>query len=358
MENTSERTIHISPGSVFKSALVLVGLYVLFLLRDIALIVLTAVVIASAVEPATGWFKKYKVGRLPAVIIVYLLIAIFLFGIFYLALPPILSEMTSFLNTVPNYLSTLDFESLSSFDFQHGGQTIENITNVLNIKDVVSGLRAYLSDIPGATFSTVSTVFGGALSFVLILVLSFYLAVQEDGIEKFLRVIVPYKHQRYATDLWKRTQRRIGLWMQGQLLLMLIIGVLVYLGLTIMQVEHAFLFAILAALFELIPLFGPVLASIPAIIIGFAQGGPSLGLVVIGLYIIIQQFENHLIYPLVVHKVVGVSPLLVILALIIGAELAGFLGILLSVPVATALMEFTNDIQRHNKRLAEIEQGT
>ena len=74
---------------------------------------------------------------------------------------------------------------------------------------------------------------------------------------------------------------------------------------------------------------------------------------VIGLYVIIQQFENHLIYPLVVRKVVGVPPLLVILALIVGGQLAGFLGILISVPVAAAIVEFTDDIQREKRRLIE-----
>ncbi len=355
MQESDSNIIHISASSVFRATLVLVGLYVLFLLRDIVLVVLTAVVIASAVEPAAEWFKKYKVGRLPAIITVYLLVAVLLFSIFYFALPPLLSEMANFLNTIPNYLSTLDLESITAFNFQESGQTIEGISNVFNVRDVVSGLRSYLADIPGATLSTVSAIFGGALSFMLILVFSFYLAVQEEGIESFLRIIVPYKQQRYAINLWKRSQKRIGLWMQGQLLLMLIIGVLVYLGLTIMQVKHAFLFAILAALFELIPLFGPVLASIPAIIIAFIQGGIPLTLIVIGLYVIIQQFENHLIYPLVVHKVVGVPALLVILALVIGAELAGFLGIILSVPVATALMELTTDIQQKNKKLAEME---
>ncbi|MBL7045777.1 MAG: AI-2E family transporter, partial [Parcubacteria group bacterium] len=148
-------------------------------------------------------------------------------------------------------------------------------------------------------------------------------------------------------------QFKIGRWMQGQLILAAIIGVLVYLGLTILGVKHALLLALIAALFELIPVFGPILASIPAIIIGFVDGGATIGLLVVGLYLIIQQFENHLIYPLVVTKVVGVPPLLVILALLIGAQLAGFLGIILSVPVAAAIQEFVKDLQENRKRVLE-----
>ena len=131
--------------------------------------------------------------------------------------------------------------------------------------------------------------------------------------------------------------------MQGQILLGILVGVLVFLGLTILQVKYALLLAILSAIFELIPIFGPILAAIPAIAIAFLQG-PSSALAVLILYVIIQQFENHLIYPVVVKKATGVPPILVILALIIGGKLGGFLGILLSVPLATVLMEIMNDI--------------
>ena len=164
--------------------------------------------------------------------------------------------------------------------------------------------------------------------------------------EKFLRIITPLRSEKYIIDLWKRSQRKIGYWMQGQLLLGIVVGVLVYLGLMILGIQNALILAVLAGVLEIIPYFGPILSAIPAIFIGFTTGGLKMGLLILGLFIIIQQFENHLIYPLVVKKVVGVSPIIVILALIIGAKLAGFLGIILSVPVTAALMEFVEDVQR------------
>jgi len=179
---------------------------------------------------------------------------------------------------------------------------------------------------------------------VLIVVLSFYLAVQEDGVSNFLKVITPLKNEKYIISLWKRSQKKIGYWMQGQILLGLIVGVLLYLGLTILGVKNALLLSVFAAFFEIIPLFGPVIAAIPAVLLSFADGGLTAGLLVVGLYLIIQQFENHLIYPLVVKKVVGVSPIMVILALVIGYKLAGFLGVLLSVPIAAAITEYFRDV--------------
>ncbi len=188
------------------------------------------------------------------------------------------------------------------------------------------------------------------MSFVLIIVFSIYFAVQETGIDDFLRVVTPVRHEKYVLSLWKRSQDKIGKWMQGQLLLGLIVGILIYLGLTILSIPHALLLAVLAGLFELIPVFGQFLAALPAVALAFSDGGVTGALFVIGLYVVVQQFEAHLIYPLVVKKVVGVPPLLVILALLVGAKLAGFLGILLSVPIAAAIQEFVSDIQKTKDR--------
>ena len=134
--------------------------------------------------------------------------------------------------------------------------------------------------------------------------------------------------------------------MQGQIVLAIIVAMLLFLGLTLLRVENALLLAVLAGLFEIIPLFGPILAAIPAVTLALITNGMSSALLVIGLYIIIQQFENQLIYPLVVRKIVGVPPLISILALIIGGKLAGFVGLVISVPLATMLMEYLSDIEK------------
>ena len=114
-------------------------------------------------------------------------------------------------------------------------------------------------------------------------------------------------------------------------------------------VPHPLLLAILAAVFELIPVFGQFMAAVPAVAIAFTSGGVTSALTVAALYTIVQQFEAHLIYPVVVKKVVGVPPLLVILALLVGYKLVGFLGVLLSVPIAGAIQEYVSDIQKEKE---------
>lgn len=351
-------TLHISAASFFKAALVVVFFVTLYILRDLLLILLTSVVIASAIEPMTKWLGQFRLPRVISVIFIYSALAVLLIGLFYLFLPLLLNEVTQVLSLLERYLSASPIfnSNLPAGEFLKAQPLTEQFGEQFSLQGTLSYINAIASNISGGLFQSLSTVFGGILSFILIIVISFYLAVQEKGIENFLRLVTPLRHEKYIVGLWQRSQMKIGRWMQGQLLLGLIVGVLVYLGLTILEVPYALLLAVLAAIFEIIPLFGPILASIPAIALGFLQGIPT-GFMVLALYVIIQQFENHLIYPLVVRKVVGVSPILVIIALIVGGKLAGFLGLLLAVPVAAALVEFVDDIQREKleeeRRLAE-----
>ena len=371
-ENNSRFVINITAGSFFKAILIILGLWFLFFIKDIVLVVLTAIVIASSIEPLILWFKRFKISRLPSVIITYLALLGIFVSLFYFFVPSVLNEASSFLSSVPKYLQTtplwdpLNVNTSDVLKSQKIAQTIsaginnpaqlasdlssQGITAIkasgFGIKDIIDGIQGVTSNVSDGFIKIVSAVFGGLLSFVLIVVISFYLAVQEDGVAKFLGLITPVKHEKYVVDLWKRSQKKIGQWMQGQLLLMILIGVLTYLGLTILGVKNAILLAVLAGLLEIIPIFGPVMSAIPAILMSFIDGGITASLLVTGLYVIVQQFESHLIYPLVVKKIVGVSPIFVILSIIIGGKLAGFLGIVLSVPMISALMEFIDDVDR------------
>jgi predicted PurR-regulated permease PerM len=342
----SERDInvHISSGTIIKTILFLLLVALLWFLRDIVLIVLTAVVIASSVEPGIVGLMRYHMPRIAAVLIVYVGVLGSFFGLVFFFAPPILTDVAIMLQELPRTLSNLNIT-----DATHGLLPWGNVSDTIASADILQNLANSLRDSTGGTFTALSAFFGGVTSFILIVVFSFYFSVQETGVDDFLRVITPIKEQAYVLNLWKRSQQKIGKWMQGQLILGLIVGILLYLGLLILDVPHALSLAILAGLFELIPVFGQILAMVPSIAIGFISGGVTQALLILGLYIIVQQFEAHLIYPVVVKKVVGVPPLLVILALLIGFQLFGFLGILLSVPIAGAIQEYVADVDRAKK---------
>lgn len=367
MQQSPLNSVSITTGTLIRATLVVLFFLLLFFLRNVLLVVLISVVIASAIEPFTMWLCRFRLPRLVAVISIYIVLALLFVGIFYFFVPSLLSDTANFLRAVPSLLETvpasLNVEPNSVLQGANLAQTlsegIESTTQPSSLTAVFTDLAAILGSFAKGFWDNIAVVFGGIVQFILIVVLSFYLAVQEDGVSAFLRVVTPERHEPYVVGLWKRARHKIGYWMQGQIFLALLVGVLVYLGLMILGIKNALFLGVLAALFEIIPLFGPILSAIPAIGIAYAAGtavsdvGIASALVVAGWYLIIQQFENHLFYPWVVKKIVGVPPMIVIIALIVGAQLGGFLGILLSVPVAATLMEFFDDLQKR-KSLSPI----
>lgn len=342
--------INISSGTIVKTLLIIVAASLLWYLRDIALILLTAIVIASAMEPGIRSLMRTGLPRILAVIFMYISITA-VFGIaLYFFVPMVLRDAAAFLAFLPEAV-----RNLTGAAGTDSALPLSNIASIFASADFVHNLSAALSGTPSGLFAIVSVFFGGLLSFALVVVFSFYFSVQETGVDDFLRIVTPAQYEDYVLGLWKRAQDKIGRWMQGQLLLALIVGILLFLGLTILQVPFALLLAVIAALFELIPVFGQLLAMIPALVIAFGAGGTTFALLVGGLYVLVQQFEAHLIYPLVVRKIVGVPPLLVILSLIVGAKLAGFVGVLLSVPIAAALRELVNDLEARRRRASAVE---
>lgn len=338
----SKQGIEVSTWTIVKVLLFIVGFIALYVIRDVVLILLLSIVIASAIDPGVRKLQQVRFPRPLAVLSIYIAaIAVFAF-VFYLLVPPLIGELRNFATTFPASLERI----FSELQLRLNGSffvSADTLTERLNM--FINGtIAAFFS----AGSSVGSSLFGGVLSFVFVVVLSFYFAVQEHGIANFLKIVTPLKHEAYVINLWARSQGKIGKWLQGQLLLGVLVGILVYLGLLLLGVKYALILALFAAIFEIIPIFGPILAAIPSVILAFIQA-PVLGVWVVVLYVFVQQMENHLIYPLVVRKAVGVPPLLVIIALLVGGKLGGFIGFVLAVPIASVLLEYINDVVKEKR---------
>jgi predicted PurR-regulated permease PerM len=347
-------SISITTGTIF--AIVGAGMLVwlFFYLKELVLVILTAVVLSSAFEPGVQWFMKYKVHRVLAVSLVYALVFGSIFGVAYAFFPPLLKETAGFSAQLPQYLETINIDELLDNNIVNSAREV--VDGVPTFQSYITQIQNIFTATSAGAFKALAGIFGGVVSFLLVVVLSIYFSIQETGVDDFLRLILPVEYQRYGVDLWKRSQVKIGLWMQGQLMLSVIAGVLVYLWLAILGVPYAFLLAIFAAMSELIPVFGTYIGAAPATAIAFSVGGLPMAVPVVLGFIVINLLQSNLVYPLVVNRVVGVPPLLVIIALIAGGQLAGFLGVLLSVPISAALAEFVADIQRSKeKALAKME---
>lgn len=341
-----EIRVFITPGGIFSALLVIASAYVFWLLRDLALLVLTAIVLASAIEPGIAFFARHGIPRFFGTLIIYAGIFGSAFLIMYLLLPPIIADAASFLSVLPRVIAVPDIP----FSFSSIVDTANFINRQQGIPSLVQTLLSFQSIFVAGGSSVIHTLFGGIFSFALVIVLSFYFALQDTGVDDFLRMVMPVKHEEYSVNLWKRSQKKIGLWMQGQILLSVFVGILVYLGLLLIGIPYALLLALFTAAAELIPVFGSLIAGTVAVVVAYASGGVPLGLIVAGLYVVVNQFESNLIYPLIVKKIVGVPPLLVIVALIAGYTLAGFLGVLLSVPIAAVLLELITDVDKRKHR--------
>ncbi len=334
--------ISITTDTFFRAAIVGVLAFAVWKLHFLVLLILTAIVISSAIEPGVAFFVKKHIPRVIAVLSMYVVVFGSLFAIVYFFFPPLLDDMEGLVASVPQYLDTLNLPS-SLMPFGNTTPAVIVGTEDHSLISSILAFRSAFSNTGQGAIQLVSGFFGGIFSFGLVVVLSFYFAIQDTGVDDFMRIVTPARHEEYVVDLWLRAKRKIGLWMQGQLLSSLVGGVIAYLGLLILGVHYAILLAVFTAIAMLVPIFGSFISALPAIVVAFSTGDVTLALIVAGLYFIINQFEAHLIHPLVVNKIVGIPPLLVILALIVGGELAGFLGVLLAIPVAAGLREFLND---------------
>lgn len=334
-----KQTISISTGTMIRVLVVGAGAFALWQLSNLVLLLLAAVVIASAAEPGVEFFLKHKFPRPLAVVSVYASVLAILASVVWFFVPPVLAETSAVLAILPQYLSQAQSLGLSFLGGAQGASLFESVLS----------LQSAFADTGTGVLSFISSLFGGAFYFLLTIVVSIYFSFQETGIDDFLRLVTPAKDREYVLGLWKRSQKKIGLWMQGQLLLSVIITVLLYLGLSLIGIEYALLLAIFAGIMELIPVFGSFVAAVPGLMATLVTGDLTLVLIVAGLYLIVNQFQAHLIYPLVVKKIVGVPPILVIIALLAGGQLAGLPGVLLAVPIAACIQEFVNDIQKEKR---------
>lgn len=331
--------VDISSRTILRVILILAAFGLLYFIRDVLFILFVALILAAAMDPFADWFQKRRIPRAFAVIVVYVLLLAILGLIVALVAPPVATQAAQLSERFPEIVEDFSgkYEALKQFSEQY------NLPDrFAQFFDVFGGGASRFADSANGVLSRTLSVFGGFASFLVILVISFYFTVDEDGVKKFLKIITPTKHKDYVRNLFERIQYKLAKWVQGQLFLAVIMGIVVGVVLRIVGVPYALVLGLLAGLFELIPVIGPIVAAIPAVILAFFVS-PLHGVGVLIFYIVLQQIENHFLVPKIMQKTVGLHPVIVIISMLIGAKIAGVLGILLAVPVATILSVFFKD---------------
>jgi len=346
LENRNTTSISISTGTMIRAVLVALTVFLLWFLRDLILVVLTSIVIASFVESATPYFRKIGVNKVFGIIVLYAISLFVLAGLFYLFAPLLITEIYNFATFISSYIPGVSFLNYFQNEAFSGAKDIVGaLSNDFSLATLLSVSKAFVSNLSGGFFQTLSVAFGSIFNFVLIVLISFYLSIQEKGIENFLRLVFPIQYEDYVVDLWERSRRKIALWMKGQVVLAFVVAVLIYLLLSLLGIEYALLLSIIAGIMELVP-YGILVALIPAFSFSYISGGVATAFLVTGAYIIVHQFEIFLFTPLIIKKVVGLSPIVIILSILVGFELGGFWGAILAIPMAIVVMEFLSDIEK------------
>jgi predicted PurR-regulated permease PerM len=252
-----------------------------------------------------------------------------------LMVPPLVSELGDLASRLPGYYDRL----LSSIS--HTSAFNDQV--ISSLQQLVESAGSALASATGSLVSTLASIFGGFIQFVATFVIAFYLVVQENGLRRFIHSITPRSYQPRVDAAMGKIQEKLGAWLRGQLLLMLIIGVLVYVGLELLGMDYALVLGLWAGLTEIIPYVGPILGAIPGIFLALSMS-PMDALWVGMLYLVAQQLENNLIVPMVMKRAVGLNPVISIVAVLVGARLGGVVGALMAIPLATAIAVIVSDL--------------
>ncbi|MCL4358232.1 MAG: AI-2E family transporter [Patescibacteria group bacterium] len=313
----------------FKASLIFwlvpVAILAVWFFKSIFLIFFIAVVLGSAIQVWALWLKsKFKLPFLINVLIIYLILVVLLVWSLYYLIPIIFSEIKNIQPNLDLFLTEL------SSNFKIQDHTIDLFKSVFQ-------------NLPRFNFGLViKNIFDGVISAILIFILSFYVATQQHLSSQIINFL-PIKNRPRVESLWRRIRKKFSFWFAGQVFLMLIIGLVVYLLMTILKVPNAILIGVIAGLTEIIPVLGPIIAASLALVITLATKFEVVFLVLIGFFVI-QELENKFLVPVVMKKAVAISPVFTLLGILIGARVGGILGMLAILPLIVLLVEIYREI--------------
>lgn len=322
---------------VIRTILIVLALWLLYLVRDILALFFLSVILTATLDPAIDWMQKKRIPRPVGLTFIYVLLFSTLSLLISFLVPPFFSQLKLFSENLPVYSESLT-HAFSGIELYASSYGIE-----FNSHEFLVNLFGDFNQSSTKIFSTTVGVFTVFISLVVVLSLTFYMSVKEDGMKKFIVSLTPLGKQDYIVSLVERIKGKIGKWLFGQLFLMVGIFILDFVALSIFNIPYALILAILAGLLEIVPYLGPIISATLAAMVGFIIS-PLTGVVVLAILTVIQQVESHIIVPQIMKKAVGLNPVAVILALLIGAKLGGTIGAILAVPLATAMGIFVLDM--------------
>lgn len=329
--------IDITWRSLFKIAAALVLFYIVYLLRNVILWIVLGLIISTLLNPIIEILEKKKIHRIGATIIVYFSLLL-VCGLFvYIIVPPMITELRIFgasfvqyFDGVPGLLSDMGFDSFRS------------------ITSFSSSLNESLIKVSSNIFNVFASLFGSIFAGITVFVLALFMSIEEKEILKGIRLVSPKEFEEEVLKRWERSQDHVVLWFGSRVLACLCVALMTFLLCVLLRIKFALSLALLAGVFNIIPMVGPIISGVIVALFALSVSFPVFVLAVVFL-IIIQQIESNILVPIFTKRLTGLPTVLVLLSILIGGVLGGIIGAVLAIPLAGILFEGLRDYFNHRK---------
>ena len=332
--------LDISWGTIVKIAVALTSLYLIFLVRDILIWFVFALIISILFNPAINFLRRrLHFHRVLAAILVYLSLFVLLGGLVWGIAPLLFSELQEFSTNFTQYFNQ------ASFYFS--GLNIKALHDFQSFTNSISGLlsRASLN-----LFTAVGAIFGGILSTITIFSIAFFLSLEEEGLTRVIQLASPKDYKDKVLTVWKRSQKKISAWFGVRLICCLFIGLAIGATCYALNIPYAAFFGLFAAVFNIILAIGPLFSGSIITLLVLSISGPAKAIIFLIAFVVAQMIEGHILMPTLSKRVMRLSPSLVLVALLVGAKLWGVLGAILAIPLTGMLFEFIKGfLERKNE---------
>jgi predicted PurR-regulated permease PerM len=337
-----EKVLDISWAGIFKVVLVLLLVYLLFLIKDLLVLIIFALIISVLFNPAVDFLQKKKIPRVLAAGFIYILIFGALGFSMYLVSLSFVPEIRQFAELFSQYfekiappLKGLGIEAFESFEVF--AETSEK----------------WLTGASANIFSALSAIFGGIFSAFTIFSLAFFFSLEEKWAERAIKLLFPKRHEDVAFSVWERSQKKISGWFGARVICSIFVGLASFLALKLFKIDYAFSLGLFAGITNIIPILGPLFAGAIITIMVLLEDWFKAVFILIT-FILIQQIEDNILNPILNRKFIGLPPVLVLISLIIGGKLWGLLGAVLAIPLAGILFEFVRDFLKKRKEETSV----
>lgn len=357
--------VEISAANATKVALAIMGIlaliYFLYSIQGILVLLFVSMLLAAAIDPVVDKWQNRKIPRGISVMILYILFLLIFGAVVYSLIPIIVEQIITLTQNigkvVNNILSNQNFEFPFSKELKPiYDSLVRNIDKqqiISQLQSVLSTISNQLANIAGNSLLALGALFNGILNALIVMVITFFMVVDKKSIHKFIHSLIPSQYAAYYAVKTHQIQKKIGGWVRGQIILCISIGLITYIGLLFLQlfgidIQYKETLAVVAGVTEIIPYLGPVIGAVPAVLIATNISIWAV-LWVIFLYFMVQTLENNVIVNIVMNKEVGLNPIIIIVAMMVGAQFFGILGIVLAIPVATSISVLVQDYIEKDK---------